>query len=165
MFGNIFNGTDVISVKDRIFKELHLALKSCGKNSKAHYFDKTDVFLFDVVIFGMRMVNAHGMFICSYVVAQYEIEFESAFAVFACDGSDCIVGNTVSFREDECIFVSVFFPLAKDQVSAVRRVPSGKYNGRPGNDRGSKWIRLRSEYLRLSLQCSGGTARQSSKAF
>ena len=143
MLGYLFNGTNIFAAQNGIFDQRHFFLKSCGKNSESHYFDEADVFLLDVMVFCVRMVDAHRMLVCRDVVSEYEIQLEKTIFVFSCDRCDRVVGNTVSFREDECIFISVRFPLVKYHAGAVSKTLNvialkSYYRHRPIDDAGVK---------------------------
>ena len=79
--------TDILTIYDRIRKGFHLPFQTGRKYSKTHDFDQTDIFLFDMVQLGMRMINPKRMFLCRNVIAQSQIQFKhiTAFSGDRCD--------------------------------------------------------------------------------
>ena len=71
MLCNIFNFGNVLCALQQIFFDVrHLVFKACGKNRQAHNLNKPDIFLFDVVNFGVRVENSQRMLLARAVVSE-----------------------------------------------------------------------------------------------
>ena len=97
-----------------------LLLQAAGQHRQTHDLDEADVFLFDVVELGVGVVDAQRVFRRGDVVAEHEVQLESAVP-HPGDGGDGVVRLTVGLSVDEAGFVGVVAPCGQDLVGQVHQ--------------------------------------------
>ena len=109
MLLNLFIGCNIFAFQDIFFQKLQFFFQSCRKNCQTHNLDQTDIFLFDMVILCMRMINTKRIFLCCNIVSQCQIQFKH-ISDLTCDRCDRIVRFTVCLCKNKCSFVCIASP-------------------------------------------------------
>ena len=125
------------------FRDLRALILQAGwQDSQTHDLDQADVFLFNVVVFPVRVEDAVGVLLARAVVAQGQVKDVALGLVVVQDRRHGVVGRAVGLGQDADALVGVAAPGGQDVVGNILHLLAAAAHQTHGGDRPVQDARL-----------------------
>ena len=109
--------------------------RRAGEDGQTHDLDQADVFLFNVVVFPVRVEDAVGVLLARAVVAQGQVKDVALGLVVVQDRRHGVVGRAVGLGQNADALVGVAAPGGQDVVGNILHLLAAAAHQTHGGDR------------------------------